>query len=329
MYAIHNILVAIKDPQAKSHPAVTKAAAIAHALDAQLQLFHAIDIPVYPDLGEVEGLRLPQVERRHKERYRQLLEKIAAPLRKSGLSVSTAVEWDFPLYEAIIRAAENFDANLIVAADHVTTHHAPWLLRYTDWELLRASPTPVLLVKNSRPYRRPVILAALDPTHTFAKPAALDDEILRFSATLADALGGTVHAVHGYVPVPANLSPAVLSNPGELEKTLSAAEQAAFVALAKVADPLGVARSRLHVVGRHPTDAIREVAQETGSQIVALGSLSRSGVDRVLIGNTAEALIDRLECDILLVKPPAFRHKVSRMRRGMHVVPVPISPGIP
>jgi universal stress protein E len=77
-------------------------------------------------------------------------------------------------------------------------------------------------------------------------------------------------------------------------------------------------------VGRHPTDAVLEVATETGSQIVALGSLSRSGVDRFLIGNTAEALIDRLECDILVVKPPTFRHKVARAPRGVRVVPVPL-----
>jgi universal stress protein E len=324
MYAIHNILVAIKDPRAKSHPAVAKAAAIAAALDAKLQLFHAIDIPMYPDVGAVEGLRLPQTERRQKESSRQLLEAIATPLRRRGLSVTTAVEWDFPLHEAIIRAAESFDANLIIAADHTTTHHLPWLLRYTDWELLRASPTPVLLVKSPRPYRHPVILAALDPTHTFDKPAALDTEILRFSATLADALHGAVHAVHGYVPVPANLSPEVLTNPGELEKTLAAMEEAAFEALGKVAEPLGIPGTHLHVVGRHPTDAVLEVATETGSQIVALGSISRSGVDRFLIGNTAEALIDRLECDILVVKPPTFRHKVARAPRGVRVVPVPL-----
>jgi universal stress protein E len=328
MYPIHHILVAVKDPRAKSHPAIAKAAALATALDAKLQLFHAIDIPVYPDLGLVDGVPLPQIERRQRETYLQLLEVIAAPLRQRGLSVTTAVEWDFPRHEAIIRAAAHFGANLIVAADHATVHHLPWLLRYTDWELLRASPVPVLLVKNPRPYRKPVILAALDPSHMFAKPAALDPEILRFSATLADALHGTVHAVHGYVPVAANLSPAVLSKPGELEKVLVAAAVDAFDALAKVAKPLGIARARLHVLGRHPTDAIEEVAAETGCQIVALGSISRSGVDRLLIGNTAEALIDRVPCDVLVVKPPAFRHKVVRAPRGAHVIRLPISAGV-
>jgi universal stress protein E len=308
MYPIHSILVAIKDPRAQSHPSVAKAAAIAAALDAQLQLFHAIDDPLCADL--------------QKETGRQLLEVIAAPLRRDGLSVTTAVEWDFPLHEAIIRGAANFDASLIVVADHATVHHLPWLLRYTDWELLRASPVPVLLVKSPRPYRRPTILAALDPTRGFTKPAALDNEILRFSATLADALHGAAHAVHGYAPVPPNVTEAVLSNAAELEKTLAATEAQVIYALRKATVPLGISRDRLHVVGRHPADAVEEVAAELGTQIVALGSVSRSGVDRLLIGNTAEALIDRLKCDILVVKPPTFRHNVPRVRRGAHLVPM-------
>ncbi len=328
MYAIHHILVAIKDPRAKSHPAVAKAAAIAVALDAKLQLFHALDVPVRPDLGTIEDSPLPPIFQHQRDTHLKLLEGIAAPLRQQGLSVTTVVEWDSPRHEAIIRAAAHFGANLIVAADHTTTHHLPWLLRYTDWELLRASPVPVLLIKSPRPYRKPVILAALDPTHTFDKPAALDTEILRFSATLADALHGAVHAVHGYIPVPANLPPALLSKPGELEKILAAAEDAACDALGKVTKPMGISSSCLHVVGRHPSDAVDEVATQTGCQIVALGSISRSGVDRFLIGNTAEALIDRLKCDVLVVKPPAFRHKVARARRGTQVIPLPFSAGI-
>jgi universal stress protein E len=299
-------LVAIKDPRVESHPSVAKAAAIAAALDAPLQLFHAIADPVYLDLAIVDRARPPQIEQRKKETYRQLLEVIAIPLRHRGLSVTTAAEWDFPPHDAIIRAAANFDASLVVVGDDATVHHLPWLLRYTDWELLRASPVPVLLVKSPHPYQRPGILAALDPSRAFAKPVALDDEILRFSATLADALHGAVHAVHGYAPVPPIVSPAVLGDAAELEKLLATAERAALEALQKATDPLGISRDHLHAVGRHPVDAVEEVAAELGSQIVALGSVARSGLDRLFIGNTAEALIDRLKCDILMVKPRLF-----------------------
>jgi universal stress protein E len=328
MFPIHHILVAIKEPRAKSHPAVAKAAAIAVALDAKVQLFHAMDVSAYFDLGPVDGPPLALIWQKQRETQLSLLEALAAPLRRRGLTVTTAAEWDFPAHEAVIRSAARFGATLIVASDHASVHHVPWVLRYTDWELLRASPVPVLLVKNSRPYRKPVVLAALDPTHSFDKPAALDTEILRFGATLADALHGAIHAVHGYVPVPVNLPPAVLTNPGELEKVLASAQEAALDALGKVATPLGISGARLHVVGRHPADAIMEVATQTRCQILALGTMSRAGADRLLIGNTAEGLIDRLTCDVLVVKPPTFRHTVARARRRVHLTPLPMSAAV-
>ena len=38
-----------------------------------------------------------------------------------------------------------------------------------------------------------------------------------------------------------------------------------------------------------------------------MGTLSRSGVDGLLIGNTAERILRRLECSVLAVKPEGFR----------------------
>ena len=69
------------------------------------------------------------------------------------------------------------------------------LLGYTDWELLRLSPVPVLLVKTSQPYRRPTVLAAIDPTHAHAKPSELDQRILDYGTQVGRALRGALHVV--------------------------------------------------------------------------------------------------------------------------------------
>ncbi|HTY48863.1 MAG TPA: universal stress protein [Steroidobacteraceae bacterium] len=323
MHAIHRILAAVKDTRAKTQPGIDKAAVLARALDAQLCLFHGINDPICPDLGTVAGLKPAQVEAYGCEQHRQRLEGLARPLRRHGITVTTAVQWDYPLHEAIIRAAEAFEADLVVATAHPGRHHLPWLLHYTDWELLRTATMPVLLVKDAKPWHRPPVLAAVDPEHAFDKPAALDGEILRFSATLAEALGGKVHAVHAYLPLPPFPD---LSGPLVIEAELAAAQDHAQAVLERVAGPLGIPRRRRHAVARHPIDAIADVAREIGSGIVALGSVSRSGVDRVFIGNTAEALIDSLKCDVLVVKPPGFRNKVMRTPRGARLVPLPLAP---
>ena len=50
-----------------------------------------------------------------------------------------------------------------------------------------------------------------------------------------------------------------------------------------------------------------------------MGAVSRSGLKGFLIGNTAERMLDRLGCDILIVKPDDFRKPVSDTPRGVQV----------
>lgn len=50
MNPIRRILVAIKDPAAKASPTLTKSAQLARAFNAELELFHDIDMPIYPDV---------------------------------------------------------------------------------------------------------------------------------------------------------------------------------------------------------------------------------------------------------------------------------------
>jgi len=80
--------------------------------------------------------------------HRKRLESLGKGLRRRGITVATAVEWDYPAHEAVIRAATRFEADLIIAECHRGARLAPWLLHFTDWELLRNSSVPVLLVKN-------------------------------------------------------------------------------------------------------------------------------------------------------------------------------------
>ena len=233
---------------------------------------------------------------------------------------SVALEWDFPAHEAVIRAARRFGADLIVAQCHEASHHLPWLLRFTDFELLRLAPAPVLLVKTPRPYMQPRILAAVDPGHAHGKPVALDREILSYGAQLSSALGGSLHAVHSFDPLPIG-SITMEAQLGEATQEIQATLQArARSALERVLNGSGIPRSRRHLIPRHPIDAIGDVAREIGGSIVVMGALSRSGLKRLVLGNTAERVLDHLPCDVLVVKPRRFVSRVPRARRGAQLV---------
>jgi universal stress protein E len=325
MRAIRRILVAIKQTEARSLPIVAKAAQLARALGAEMELFHAIDAPLYTDVANSDRRAVKQLADYWCRQFAQQLDRAAARVRGADLKIATAVEWDYPGYEAIIRRAHRIAADLIIAECHGRRHVAPWLLHMTDWELLRLSPVPVLIVKSPRPYRHPVVLAAVDPSHAFAKPGRLDEEILQLGGALEEALRGTLHALHACaLPLPVGTPPIAWTRgkmqapaiQAEIEAKAVAQARPGFDRVLKSAD---IPRSRRHLVARHPIDAIPELARRTHCAIVVMGAVSRSGLKSIFIGNTAERVLDCLQCDLLVVKPQRFETRVPRAVRGVRI----------
>lgn len=325
MLKIRRILISIKDPDARALPAVVKGTQLARSLGAEVELFHAIDTPLFVDLTR-SGADERRLEADARDEYLRKLERVAARVRGKGLKVSTAAEWDYPGYEAIVRRADRIGADLIVAERHAGRHIAPWLLHMSDWELLRLSPVPVLIVKSSRAYRRPAIVAAVDPTHAFAKPSGLDETVLQLGNIVQKALRGKLHAVHACMPVLSGIPTEAWAATDYVDRLYADAAAKARVALGRVLRSANIPAARRHLLACHPIDAIERVAAETNCAIVVMGAVSRSGIKSVFIGNTAERVLDHLTCDLLVVKPQRFEARVPRTVRGARIaaaVPLP------
>jgi len=321
MRAVKRILVAVRDPGARRLPAIDKAVQLARAFGAQLEIFHALAMPRYRAFNDLGERYLEQVERVEQVRMKSRLEALAEKLRGQRIPTTTHVGWDFPAGEAIVRRAKRIGADLIVAQCHVGKHDGGWFLRLTDWDLLRYSPLPVLLVKSRRPYRKPCLLSAVDPTHAFAKPAKLDAEILRTADQFRSALHGTLHVVHAFVPTPADAKPSELLDPEATQILESRARAHARARLEPLLKDVQIARSSKHLVGEHPVNAIPRLARRIGCDIVVMGAISRSGLKRIFIGNTAERMLDNLECDVLVVKPPGFAAGKARATASKSAAP--------
>jgi universal stress protein E len=307
--------VAVKELTGKPLPAVLKAAQLARACGAQLEIFHGLTAPVYTDPAPTSAQRLVSLEEELRQNARRRLEAIADRLRVHSIKVSVCAEWDYPAHEAIIRRARIIKADLIVASVHAGRHRFPRLLRLTDWELVRQSPVPLLLVKNPHPYRHPAVLAAIDPAHAHEKPPQLDKDILRIGRTLAASMRGTLHAVHAYASYVVAVPPEMLT-PDTLRDMQQDAIRAAQSRFNRALRTARIPRSRQYLLARLPVDAIAEAARSSHSAIAVMGAVSRSGYKRLLIGNTAERVLDRLPCDVLVIKPGHVVNRVPQRRRG-------------
>lgn len=323
MRPIRRILVTVSAPNGRASAAVARAAELALACGARLELFHDISTPVPVELLGTKANALSALKREARDAALAGLEKLAAPLRAQGLRVTTTAEWDFPVHEAVVRRALSSGADLIVTHQR-GKHRLPRLLAHADWELLRESPLPVLLVKSRRAYRGASLLAAIDPFHAFAKPSGLDGRILQEGAALGAALGIPLHVLHAYQPLPLpsrrRSGGAAPQSAGDIERS---AAQHARVGMDRALASVSIRADRRHLVEGNALSVIPATARRLRSAIVVMGAVSRSGLKRLLVGNTAEAVIDELRCDLLIVKPAHFAHRIPRRRRGVYFVAFP------
>ena len=294
-----NKLLVVADPTTPKSPAIDRAAWLAGKLGAALELF----ICEYDQFVAKDEKAVKSVMGHHLER----LEQHAEALRADGLDVSVDAVWERPLDDGVCRKVRRSGADLVVKDTHYHAAIRRALFSNSDWDLIRKCPVPLLLVKPvalKDPLR---IVATVDPFHTHDKPAALDRRILETAKALTAAAGAELRVVHCFndqilsvMTMPNIASPAPIIDRATLDQ-LEQQHREAVAALLTAAsiDPA------LAEVGRGPAqDKLPEMAAALDCGILVTGAVSRGAIQRMLVGSTAERVLDRLHCDLLVVKPP-------------------------
>ena len=165
-------------------------------------------------------------------------------------------------------------------------------------------PAPLWLVKQSDNAAGPV-LAAVDPLHRHAKPAGLDDVIVGFARALAEAVGAPLKAVHAFA------IPAGLELPPDARALVARGHREA---LAAFAGEHGFDRDDVLLVAGLAHEVLPRVAREKRAGFVVMGAIARRGAAKFFIGSTAERVLDRLPCDLVIVKPAGFEPPPEHVR---------------
>lgn len=302
-------ILAVLDPTSKSQPALERAAWLAKSTGAALELF-ICDYDQYLagerffDESSLQQARANLIDG-HVKRLRTLVKK----LEKQDIDVSYDARWDHPLHEGIVRKVIDSKPCLVVK----DTHFHPILKRSifsnTDWNLIRTCPADLLLVKSRTVAPKPRIVAAVDPLHAHDKPAQLDHKILTAGRTLRDAVDGELHAFHAFDPAPAFAVSAdsitmPLSTP--VSELIESMKQEHASAMARLVEGYGLGSDAVHIHQGAATELLVMLAEQLQADFVVMGAVSRSGLQRLFVGSTAEQVLDRLPCDLLIVKPEGF-----------------------
>jgi universal stress protein E len=310
-------LLVVIDPTAHTQPALARAAVLARRVPAHLTLLICDSDPHLTKTGLIESASFTTARSVMLATHAERLKALAAPLRAEGIKVAVVARWHRPLYEGIILAASESRADVVFKDTHCDSAFKRAIFSSTDWNLIRQCPAPLWLVKPRVPAANPIFVAALDPMHARDKEASLDRRILATGSELCSALHGELHAFHAFDVTPLfAVSGDAMTMPialplGEL---IESARLTHTDVVHRLTDTSALPRTRVHIREGSPRVALVSVTDQLGADVAVMGAVSRNALERLLIGSTAESVLDRISCDVLVVKATGFRSSIRPWR---------------
>jgi nucleotide-binding universal stress UspA family protein len=149
--------------------------------------------------------------------------------------------------------------------------------------------------------RRPLILVATD----FSRAA---DAALRWAAAIAEEHGASMLLLHALPLYGATAD--YLPSPPEMEEHLRGAAVERLGNLAGEISPEIAVETRLEI--GLPSQTVVEAARAHAADLVVVGSRGLSNLAHVLLGSTAERIVQRAPCPVLVVHPDDERHRPVR-----------------
>ena len=227
-----------------------------------------------------------------------------------NVSVDVKVVWHNRPYESIIYEVIDNQYDIIVKGTQEHDTLKSVIFTPTDWHLLRKSPVPVLLVKDHDWPDDGQIIAAVNVGTEDPEHASLNEQITVTAKQFATLFKGHVNLVNAFPGTPVNIAIEIPEfDPQGYNASVKKYHEDN---MQTHAENYGIAQSFCHVREGLPEDAIPAVARNLDAELVVIGTVGRQGISAALIGNTAEHVIDRLDCDVLAIKPEGFESPVRR-----------------
>ena len=321
MKRFKNILY-LNEPTVDQTSAVARAVSLAENNRADLTIVDVIPPQVVtvdiglPSGGPISNELRAAVESDHRKALETMVQSF-----KERLQIRLDVLVGKTYLEAIRAVLKNGYDLLIKPAENPAWMHR--LFGSDDLHLLRKCPCPVWLMKPPEKANYSSILAAVDFELLPPMPSehALNREILELSASLALSDFASMHIVHAWEALAEKtvLSRGDMSSAGVTDyvEREQARHRNELYGLAEELrgwigkEAYDYLSPGVHLPEGPAKKVIAPLAAQLRADLVVMGTVARTGISGLIIGNTAEAILDQLTCSVLAIKPPGFKTPVK------------------
>ncbi|MCO4797594.1 MAG: universal stress protein UspE [Colwelliaceae bacterium] len=297
-------ILAIIDPTTEDQKALKRAIELATQTKARITAFLSIydfsyEMTTMLSSDEREAMRQSLINDRT-----QWLNELLKTIPHDGIAIDSNVIWHNRPFEPIIAEVMTNGYDIVIKGTHQHDKLKSVIFTPTDWHILRKCPCPVLLVKEHSWPMNGNIVAALNVGSDELEHQSLNTKITEEAVNLSKLIKANIHLVNSFPGTPVNIAIEIPEfNASEYNESMFNHH---VEAMQNHAEKFSINKDHTHVEEGLPEDIIVRLSEELDAELVILGTIGRTGFSAALIGNTAEHVIDNLNCDVLALKPNGY-----------------------
>ena len=189
------------------------------------------------------------------------------------------------------------------------------LLGSNEMHLLRKCPCPVwvLNTRDNNTFGR--ILVAIDSSSKNEETENFNQKLLELSTSLAKIESAEHHVIHCWEAYGESMlrSREARGSGEDVDDYVNKMKNLARKNLYECLSPFDIKSEsdRVHLIKGNPELAITNFIVNNDIDLIVMGTLARTGISGLLIGNTAERILNGVECSLLAVKPDGFSSPIT------------------
>jgi nucleotide-binding universal stress UspA family protein len=286
---------------------------VAHSNSAELKIL--ILLPEFPDSLAAYKKPLHDAVVEHVDMSIRCA-LTALSLRDGDIKVSICVEHATVPVVCIVRYALRNDCDLVMKpAERAERGSGPFCA--LDMDLLRKCTCTVWLCRHGN--EGPVmqrIAVAIDPVSQETVGPDLAQKLLKYACALSTTYNAQLHVISCWdFPLEKYLQGNVWIqiSDAELKRTIVATQSRHERALAASIKEAGLEGAPVvhHLRGK-PDALIPKFVKDEQIDVLVMGTVGRSGIPGWVMGNTAENVLQAVNCSVIALKPDGFVSPVGR-----------------
>lgn len=304
MNRFKNILL-VSDLKSKSCNALERAVALAERNQADLTVVNFIEkLPnVFQKVFSVKKSKKLQADIL-KPKQKQIEAGISS-IRKKVSKVSYQILKGRPFVE-IIRKVLRDKHDLVIIPAEGKTRFKEHIFGSTSMHLMRKCPCPVWVIKPTRPKKYFHILSAVDLSELDNPNCPLNTKIMDLSSSLAKWDQSDLHITYAWQTYGESFLEGVSHEEIlKLDRKVQNEYKKVMKQFLAYYD-LDKKSTKVHINKGAAIKVIPAVVKKYHIDLIVMGTLCRTGLAGVLIGNTAEEVLQQVNCSVLTVKPDGF-----------------------